>query len=294
MINFQKLFDKYRISWKNTGPNCSPNNTNVNCPFCTDDPSFHMSISNIGEWYCFRNPKHAGLNVAILLKALKIPSFEYADLKIEVSEREYKEDERDYSAWNHFTPAYESEEAINYLRFRLFQQPVEVAKQFNLKVAKEGRWAGRLLLPLTHGWTGRSMRNHLTLRYDAFCSEESYYFYSHNSSSAILVEGGLDAIRGASVSSQFDYYAKCRMALSPAIPRMLREKKYQSIFVIPDSNVLFSQKYEETKLIRSYCTQAEVTNIRKLPDDKKDLCELTESQTRRFLGGLHVGAICSA
>lgn len=238
------------------------------------------------EYYCYRNPKHGGRNLVRLFKALKISKefYKLIDFKEHAEQIvTQKQDTKDYTEWDYFQPAWENEEAVSYLSTRLFSQPVDVARKFNLRVAREGQWAGRLLIPLTMGWTGRAMRENINLRYDAYTSEDGFYLYSQNSSSCIVVEGALDAIRVASTSNQFDVVAKCRMVPSPALLKYLKDKKYLSIHNVPDKTVPFSQQYNETVIIRSYCTMSQVSNVRNLP--KKDFCDMTESETRRFLQG---------
>jgi hypothetical protein len=283
-MDLKNLLSKYRISWRDRGPNCSRNNVNVSCPFCgSADHSFHMAISlNATEYYCFRNPRHAGTNLAYLFKALGIPASEYAHLKFDEVPRTWKADDRNYSAWQHFTPAEENQEVLNYLKLRLFNNPVDVCRQFVLKCTNEGEWAGRLLIPLNIGWTGRSMRPHITLRYKAFTSQDGFFLHRQGSTSIIVTEGALDAMRIASVSTSFDVIAKCRMALSPAILNYLRESNYLSIWNSPDGTVPYSQHRLETSTLKSYCTKADV-NWLKLSEGTKDFGELEETKARKLL-----------
>lgn len=285
MINVRTLFTKYHVQYIDRGKNTSRGNVNIQCAFCGNaDRSFHLAVNETtGYYYCFRNQRHKGLNITTLLKKLNIPPSEYRGLKLEEEDQTTFEDKRDYSAWNYFEPAEESQEALDYLESRLFSDPIGVCRQFNLKVSKEGEWAGRLLIPLYPvGWTGRAMREHLTLRYDAHTNEGGYYLFKQRSSSCILQEGAIDCMRIASVSSQFDVIGKCRMALSLAILTYLRDANYSSIFVAPDNTVSYSEARAERNLIRSYCTTAEVTNFTP-PKPNKDFGATSESDTRRLL-----------
>lgn len=288
MINIRQLFQKYKISFIDRGPNTSRGNVNIQCVYCGNaDRSHHLAVNETtGYFYCFRNPRHKGQNVVTLLKRLNIPTSEYAGLELKEESQIVYEDIRDYSAWNHFTPAEESQEALDYLESRLFSDPVSICQMFNLKVSTEGRWVGRLLIPMTPvGWTGRRMRDHLTKRYDAHTNEESYFLFKHRSSSCILLEGSTDCMRIASVSSQLDVIGKCRMALSPAILLYLKEANYSTIYHSPDTGVPHSVARAERLMIKSYCTMAEVISLAP-PNKRKDFCVTPESETRQLLSTL--------
>ena len=240
---------------------------------------------NLGYFFCFRNPKHKGQNITVLLRKLHIPAHEYKGLRLEEESQSITEDTRDYGEWNYFEPADENEEALSYLEARLFLNPLEIARRFNLRVSKQGHWCGRLLIPLTIGWTGRAMREHLTLRYDAYTSEEGFYLFKQHSSSCVLQEGALDCIRIASVSTQFDVVGKCRMALSPAILAYLREANYDTIYHAPDATVPYSIAHAEKLLVKSYCVNSDVVSLVP-PTGKKDFCAGTESAVRQVLSTL--------
>lgn len=282
MVNIKQLLTKYRIEWRDRGPNCGKGQVNVCCPFCTDDPSFHCAINeSSGQYYCFRHTRHRGNNVSYVLKALKIPAIEYASIKLEQVEQTEYVDTRDYTEFRYFTPAEESAEALAYLEARLFSEPITVCRQFNLRISKQGLWLGRLIIPLTIGWTGRGMRGQ-ELRYKAWTNSDSYFIHKQHSSSAIIVEGSMDAMRIASVSSQFDVIAKCRMDLPSALLVYLREANYESIYCAADITVPYLQYQLEMRNIQSYCTSSNVARLEPA-EGKKDFGATTESETRRIL-----------
>lgn len=241
-------------------------------------------MSPVGEYFCFRHPKHQGHNLAYLFQKLKIPKNEWKGLKLNPEYvRTYTKDEKDYSLWASFTPATESQEALDYLRSRHFLDPEGAVKKFNLRVAFEGEWAGRLLIPLSTGWTGRAMRPHLEdLRYKAHTNEDGFYFYGYQSSSAIVNEGALDAMRVASVSNQFDVFGRCGKRTSSALILALKGRRYQSLYIVPDNDVSFSEVRESYMTLKSYFSCINV-KISRVPEGKKDTGDLSESETRAWL-----------
>ena len=293
-VDIKVLLSKYRIEWRDRGKNVSEGNIVTRCPFCgTDDHGEHLSIAlDLSGFYCYRKPSHAGRSLSRLFKKLNIPASEYAGkLPIVAEPAQRKEDTNNYSIWNTFEPASSSQEAMDYLINRGFSEPERVVKQFDLRISKLGIWARRLLIPLTVGWTGRAMDPRLELRYKAFSNEDGFFKYSHRSSSVIIVEGALDAMRIASVSNQFDVIGKCGKRLNPAWLVYLRTQKYLSIYNLPDADVLEGDKLTELRLIASYCTQAATKNV-SIPKAEdisylgklaKDIGGLSEAATRSWL-----------
>jgi len=286
MIDIRRIFDKYHVSWRDRGKNVSHNNLVISCVFCNKtfnkDPGEHLSINFLtGECFCYRNPSHKGFIVRVFHE-LKIPQSEYKDLQFKKVEREEEKTDKNFGLWNFFQPAEESQEAIDYLSGRLFSRPKDICKKFNLRVDEGGKWAGRLIIPLTIGWTGRSMRPHVEPRYNAYTTRDGFYLYTQRSTTCMIVEGAVDAMRVASVSTQFDLIAKCRMELSAAILSYLREKRYLTILTVPDMGVPFIQYMDEKNLLSSYCTYSKVASLQ-LPVERKDFGAMHEPETREFL-----------
>lgn len=287
MLELRRVFDKYRIAWRDRGPNTSRGNIVISCPFCNKtanpDRGEHLGIfEETGQYNCLRNPRHRGTNVLWLFRALHIPDSEYKGQKFAPVERTEK-DEKDYSAFQYFLPAEESREALDYLSSRLFSSPVDVAQKFKLKVASHGKWAGRLIIPLTIGWTGRAMRGHIEPRYLAHTSDSGFFFFSGNkNTSVIILEGAIDAMRVATVSSQFDVIGKCGNRLSASLLLHLRTRRYFSLFNSPDSDVPYLQHQEDTRILRSYCTWADVVKS-EMPEKTKDYGMMREVDARRWV-----------
>lgn len=285
MLDLRKIFDKYRIVWKDRGPNTSQGNINIRCPQCgLSDPSYHLAVAEDGSaYYCFRNPgRHSGRSLAYLFKLLDIPLSNLPTSFSKEIKRTEKKVERNYSLFRHFQPAKDDPEALLYLYNRGFLSPEKICEKFDLRVDKRGEWAGRLIIPLTVGWTGRSMRPHIHPRYDAYTDNSGFFLYSNNSSSAILHEGPLDGIRLGYLSSQFDYIGKCGNRLSPTLIYYLRQRCYINIYNLPDGDVNYIQHNEDTRELATYCTKSRVVKV-DLPDGRKDPAEIPESEARRWL-----------
>lgn len=286
-IDIKSLFDRYNVKWRDRGKNVSHGNIVISCPFCNKtsnpDHSEHLAINTTtSEYFCYRNPNHKGQNLVRLFKLLNIPAKEYAGIEFKEFQREYIPDSKDYSEFAFFDSAEESQEVIDYLYSRNFSQPVEICRRFKLKYTPMGKWAGRLLIPLTIGWTGRAMRSHIEPRYLTHGSDDSFFFYKQGSSSCVVLEGAIDAMRVATVSSQFDVAAKCRGGVSPALLYHLRQSNYLSIYNAPDGTVPFLQVSEETRLLRSYCRGAEVKKLG-MPENFKDFGMMLEDHAREWL-----------
>ena len=286
MVDLRRLLDKYHVSYRDSGKNVSANNIVISCPFCNKtvnpDPSEHLAIHlPTGTFFCYRNSRHKG-NAPRLLRYLGIPSHEYEDLRFKEEPKDVVKETKDFSLIRHFRSADQSEECIKYLISRGFSSPLAVIAKHKLCFDLAGLWAGRLIVPLTIGWTGRSMRNHIEPRYLTHSTEDGFFLYRQGATSCLLMEGPLDAMRVVSVSNQFDVIAETTNRIKPAIFSYLRESHYLSIYRTPDDDVPFDLRFEEMQKLRSYCTSSRVKELR-LPEESKDYCAMTEHEAREFL-----------
>ena len=293
MLNLRRLFDRNRVEYRTHGPNTSKGNINICCPFCckssSPDYGFHLGLlESTGQWHCFRNPKHSGRNPTIIFKMLRIPEDQYKDQKFAESAEVYVPDDRDYSEFSYFEPAQHSQECLDYLSSRKFTDPETVCTRFNLKYSPLGKWAGRLIVPLTVGWTGRSMRPHIEPRYKAHTSESGFFAFSQGSTSVIIIEGSIDGMKIATVSSRYDVVGRCGNRISPALLMYLRTKRYFSIYNSPDGDITPQAYLDDMRLLRSYCTWADYIRST-MPEFVKDYGEMEENEARRWLHGALVG-----
>lgn len=261
----------------------SQGNLVISCPWCNKsnnpDRGEHLAISNVGEYFCYRNPKHKGMSIFKLFTALNIP---YHGERFKEIPRTEKKENKNFDLIRYFEPAEKNPEAVAYLESRLFSDPVKACQRFKLLTDREGKWAGYLIIPLTVGWLGRAMRSHIELRYDAYTTEDGFFLFKQDSTSCIILEGSIDAMRVATVTSQFDVVGKCGNRLSPALLNHLISMKYLTIYNVPDGDVDFTQYFEETNILRSYCTYSEVKRFL-MPRTSKDFGAMEESWAREYL-----------
>lgn len=291
MVDLRSVLDRYRIPWRDRGPNTSAGNVNVPCPWCAgQDTGFHLAISEIGKgYYCWRNSRHAGKQLSFLFKALHIP-FDAIDPKDLRAPQEpvsaAQQSTKQYDLWSFFAAADADLESLDYLRARGFSMPQKVCKQFGIRVDKQGGWSGRLLVPLTVGWTGRAMRPGMQPRYDSETDETGFFDHSDQKhTSALIFEGPLDAMRAASMSHQFAVKATLGKRMSPSFLYGLRERRYKSLYIVLDNDVPSYEFFYFQRYLNSFCTSATV-NLINPPNHVKDLCDLSEEDTLQWLSAI--------
>jgi len=216
MVDYRSLLDSIGVEWKDRGSNTSKGNINIGCPFCPDDPSFHLSISEEDRgYYCYREPRHSGTNMIRLLVRLGVA---YADVPgllnsfnhEAVTARPSKPVSVSDRAWARFKSAAESSAAIGHLSKRGFPTSGIVARQYDLRVAEAGRWAQRLLVPLRWNgelvtWIGRSLRDGIEPKYlMESVSKPVIYVPRRPRRTLIVTEGSMDALKIAVATEPYD------------------------------------------------------------------------------------------
>lgn len=284
MLDLRAILTKHRIEWRDRGANTSKGNINISCPMCKTDTSFHMALSEEGKgWYCWRNPEHNGRHLGYIFKLLGIPTdnLPKATKSPEwIAPRVLPIIERHTS----FRPAEESVECLSYLERRGFQLPKHVARDFKLMYATRGAWACRLIIPLTEGWTGRSMRPHIEPRYKSEFNERSFFLIPGHSKETVIMEGPLDGLRLAAVTSEFTIIAMCGMKLSDAILNYLRELRPSKIHYVPDGGVPVQTYCRAMNVLQASVPRA-IVRPRFVADHAKDLCELPEARVLEWIHG---------
>lgn len=281
-MELRKLLSRHRIEWRDKGPNCSRNFVNIQCPFCKDDPSYHLRINeNSFWWYCLRNSNHHGNSLPYLLKQYGV---DVSDIPVAATTtHEYVVREVDTKYQENFDEASLSHEVIEYLAIRKFSDPLAIIKKFDLRYAQQGKWAGRLLIPLTTGWTGRSMRKHIEPRYLSETNSKGFATFGKGSS-VVLVEGPIDAMKIASVVNDMMVIAMTSSRVSPAIMNELRQL-CGTCYYCPDNDMQF--RFPTILDIRMNCPLLSVKNVQ-LPDGVKDPGEMSEIECKEWVYSISV------
>jgi hypothetical protein len=305
-IDLRALFDHLNIEWKDRGPNCSRGRVNINCPFCWDDPSCHCTISEAtGRWYCFRDSTHYGDAAHLVTKLLAdrderrpriaalalLDDYDTATDSIPAPPPERKQ-----TAWERFLPAWQSEAMLDYLWERGFDRPDMVARKFDLRYAKQGEWAQRLLIPLydsesqQQGWTGRAIRN-LELRYRAEPPHLIPSLLAGNllGESLLVVEGPMDALKWNSAmgSALLQCSAIGLTSLNLTADRLsaIARKPRRAIILCLDADAKTHLKLRLMSELRKRPTYGAVLLINP-PDNYNDLGAMPEQAVQDWGGAL--------
>lgn len=80
-MDWESFFTDNNVDYITRGQNVKKGNINICCPWCGDDPSFHMGVSLHEKGYgCWRSVSHAGKAPHRLVRALLNCSYETAKL----------------------------------------------------------------------------------------------------------------------------------------------------------------------------------------------------------------------
>lgn len=247
-IDWRGLLSEIRVQWRDRGANVSKGNINVACPWCQNDPSFHMGISEAREaHYCFREPnRHSGTSFIRLLMGLGVNRNEALRLLNRYKRGVAVETEKPRKSisldsvsmgWSRFQSATQSPACLEYLASRGFPNPADTAARYDLRFAREGSWARRLLIPISNldgkvmSWTGRALID-LKPKYLALETHPDPYLPSLSKppgSVLVIVEGTMDALKGhdacrrSIAGQQFVFVALHGKSISPPKLLMLRE-----------------------------------------------------------------------
>lgn len=189
-MNWEPFLSSYGIKYITKGPNLGRGWIGLSCPFCHDDPSYHLGVNiKHGYWNCWRNSSHKGHLPHYLIMELIGCSYQQAcDIvgtgskpnfskrgdfsgKINLdllspnrdtqkpSELELLAEFRDIP-----TSALSRVFAIPYLMSRgnSQEESLSLARQFNLKFSMKGQFSYRIIFPITLfgnlvTWTGRTV-----------------------------------------------------------------------------------------------------------------------------------------
>jgi hypothetical protein len=240
-FDFKSFFESEGIRFIEAGKNVAKGHINVACPFCGDDPSFHMGVQlDTAFWGCYRNPLHRGKNPARLIRALKGCSYEQANeiaanpmlgesvplqelgRRISALGKPPLRDARahDYEMPDEFRPVEDTKYRRRFYNYLADDRGFggdtpDVVRTYDLRCSLSGRWANRIILPFRAdrrcvGWTGRSVERRAGLRYLTFPegsgAKERIFNYDRcrkGGRALVVVEGPFDCVK-------VDFYGSAR------------------------------------------------------------------------------------
>lgn len=300
-VNWRSFLTQLRVQFRDRGPNCSSGHINIACPWCGNDPSMHLRINESnGKYFCLRDPRHGGSSAGWLIAALSRAKglspkdtialvADHRSVRV-TYERSYQNFvERD---WGMFFSAAESDECLDYLESRGFEHPMHICQIFDLRYARVGQWARRLLFPLrdTDGvvgaWTGRAMRTHDDMRYFTLpynAKEKALFFGDFFGPTLILVEGPMDAAKiNAAAVPGMTALAMTTSSLDDTRAAAIMQLRPHQVLVCPDSTAPLGPGWRTASLL-AWLTRP--VRFLRLPTGVKDAGEMSESQIRKWLGG---------
>lgn len=337
-FDWQAFCDKNHVPYVTQGPNTASGNISIKCPFCGEaDHSEHMGLSldvHNPVWGCWRNKMHRSKDPALLVARIMGWSLEQA-VNFIGTQRENPDDfaravenlsghslqppkERpkqlempsEFRKFNGQYPHAEQrflEYLINKRGFSRGFALSGIIKNFGLRYAVAGDYAGRIIIPVFFGgkltaWTARSVSDLAVVRYKSLEDENSVVNikdsllrrkgieFSPHEKTLVLVEGPFDAIKLDCYGSAFGIYpmALFGMIVSDAQMALLLKigKKYKRIAVLLDSAVAVERDTLASQL-REYLGDKVVSA--KLPNGVKDPGDLNKHQVEKLAKNLSQG-----
>lgn len=311
-VDWRSLLSSIRVAWIDKGRNVSKGNINVKCPFCYDDPSFHMSIAETREaYFCYREPnRHSGRSFVRLLvklgqtrdEALKLLNYHRdrsADGRAPIVSPVLSDLDQIGRGWARFAPASGNDDMLRYLQGRGFASPRSICDQYDLRYANAGEWARRLLLPLKEnaqviGWTGRSIVSHIQPNYLSRMTAGQPVIFAADgdkpkANHLLIVEGPLDALKVSAATKRLPIKTAALNGkyLGPAKMMQLRRlaKDCDKVWLALDNDVAISSVYQTINELSGVMGSKRVSRL-KLPQDRKDPGELSIEETVTWLASL--------
>jgi hypothetical protein len=233
-FEFVPILERYGVRFIERGKQVTRGNIGVRCPFCADDPSFHMGINvETGMWHCWRDESHKGTRPERLLVALLRISWQEAHALVMDSGAVLSIDELQNRAAALFTAPEKRPNLLKPMelerdfkaireegyRSAFFEYLVEdrgypredvprLVKRYHLMSSMSGRFRFRIIMPfLFHqkvvGWTARTIREggqagkYLSEPDSTAVKQQVYNYDSAAKGGRVLlvVEGPMDAQR---------------------------------------------------------------------------------------------------
>jgi hypothetical protein len=305
-MDWVALLDAQGIEYVTSGPNTRKGQISIRCPFCTDDPSEHLSIAlNKDAYGCWRDSRHSGRKPYPLIAALLNCSFSQAKL---IQQQFSTPDPESFeglmtalgspimpaeqpklpqglpASFQPIKPTGLTRRFWQYLERRGFDDVGKLARQYGLLCAQTGEMKDRVILPLYSagkliGWTARAIQKTINApRYLTSSSLVKSTIFNEDDLDGgqhlLITEGPFDALK-------VDYYGKpriratCLYGVVPIIPQIsiLRQiiKRFNYTSILFDNGAL-----DQAMTLRDYLPSG--VGISVLPDGAKDPGELTKQQ----------------
>lgn len=298
IIDWRSLLGSLHVEWRDRGSNCRAGNINISCPWCRDDPSFHLGISENREaYYCYRDPdRHSGKSFISLLirlgnsrnEALRLLNAFLLPFQPEAIKQEPIAPELLRKGWNGFEPASNSRPALAYLSERGIPDPISVCKFYDLRVAIEGTWAQRLLIPfkdhegVVETWTGRDLTGKRIPKYLTKATNDPGQLYvpdwmRGNKTCLVICEGPFDALKLAIIARRSKFVIAALTGKDLNAKRLLKlralGKHCDSVLVTVDADVSIASRMAIISNIACVLPSRYIGCAR-LPQGYKDPAEL--------------------
>lgn len=314
MLDVEQLLRSKNISFRDSGSNVSTGNVNICCPFCFDDPSYHLGINlDTGYWGCWRDVGHRGKTLRRLLKALgwsnaelnvlfkQLEEIKLDDWMLSVTNLEsIQTQEQTVKTKLEFPEEFKLIKSqgvygkfYNYLEQRGLSSK-ELINSYELKACLTGWWKDRIIIPIHYKnelvtWIGRSIVE-CEKKYLVLNNEKSlvpikslvynFDFIKYGGNTLFVTEGVFDCIN-----------------LKQHLPKNCQTTCLFSKVMTTEQEVLISQlssKYRKIKIMldsdaeaQAHKIQSELSflknvSIQWLPSGVKDPGELTKKQINQL------------
>jgi hypothetical protein len=251
-MNWLTFLRTHHIEHVTEGKNVQRGNVNVRCPFCADDPDFHLGIHlEKKAWACWRNTDHRGRSPLRLVKALlrcthaeavalcgeeAPPPSTFDEMRKKLEPPPPEEVKRfDCSMPPEFLPLDHPLAAPGkrYLEDRGFIHAENLTLLYDVRYAARGDYCNRVIFPFyyrhkLYGWTSRAVGK-ARLRYVSFFSCEDArvgLLYLDRSviqgRRLVVVEGPVDALKVDYYCADTGVRATALLGLAINDPRKVR------------------------------------------------------------------------
>ena len=319
-MQIKEILEKNNIAFLETGNNVKKGNISIKCPFCTNDPSYHMGINlETGVYGCWRDSSHRGKNFSWVLRKLLKCSIEEAKniLNNRVLDSDWKS--KVLNKLNH-TQEKEIPHIKNlklptqfkkisqtgytsifweFLLARGFKDVNKIINRYRIKCCLTGDWRRRLIFPLYFkgnliSWGSRSVSTNEKLKYKDLGVLESVIYpkhflynfdnlYEYGGTVLYITEGIFDFLK-MDLFLPLKYKATCLFTKTITNQQLemllLLSTKFKEIRVLLDSDAYL----QSLKLVSQLkILPIKITNY-KLPNGRKDPGELSYNEVRKYFG----------